>query len=84
MAYRSVVVAFDGSEGANAALASAVEIAWRDGAALTVVEATAEQIPSVVPGAPRQSPPENAGQRLHRDPARRPLRRAGRAAGLVP
>jgi nucleotide-binding universal stress UspA family protein len=70
MAYRNVVVAFDGSEGANAALSNAVEIAGRDGAALTVVEATAEQIPSVVPGAPRQSPPEKAEE------ARKELRQA--------
>lgn len=68
--YRNVVVAFDGSEGAKAALASAVEIAGRDGAALTVVEATAEQIPSIVPGSPRQAPPEEAER------ARKELRRA--------
>jgi nucleotide-binding universal stress UspA family protein len=70
VAYRNVVVAFDGSEGANAALAGAVEIAARDGAALTVVEATAEQMPSVVPGSPRQAPPEKAEE------ARKVLRQA--------
>jgi len=58
--YRNVVVAYDGSEGAKAALGTAVEIAGRDRAALTVVEATAEQIPSIVPGAPRQSSPDVA------------------------
>lgn len=68
--YRNVVVAYDGSEGARAALARAVEIAARDTAALTVVEATAEQMPSVVPGAPRQSPPETA------EKARKELRAA--------
>jgi nucleotide-binding universal stress UspA family protein len=70
VAYRNVVVAFDGSEGANAALAGAVEIAARDGAALTVVEATAEEMPSVVPGSPRQAPPEKA------EAARKELRQA--------
>ena len=68
--YRNVVVAFDGSEGAQAALERAVEVAARDGAALTVVEATREEIPSLVPGAPRQSPPEEAER------ARKELRRA--------
>ncbi len=68
--YRNVVVAYDGSEGAKAALAAAVEIASRDEAALTVVEATPEQIPSIVPGAPRQSPPDVA------EKARKELRRA--------
>jgi nucleotide-binding universal stress UspA family protein len=68
--YRNVVVAYDGSGGADAALARAVEIARRDEAALTVVEATAEQIPSLVPGAPRQAPPEAAAE------ARKELREA--------
>lgn len=68
--YRNVVVAYDGSGGADAALARAVEIARRDEAALTVVEATAEQIPSLVPGAPRQAPPEAASE------ARKELREA--------
>ena len=68
--YRNVVVAYDGSEGAKAALARAVEIATRDVSALTVVEATPERIPALVPGAPRQSPPEAAVK------ARRELRRA--------
>jgi nucleotide-binding universal stress UspA family protein len=68
--YRNVVVAYDGSEGARAALAKGVEIAARDGAALTVVEATSEQMPSVVPGSPRQSPPEQAER------ARKELRQA--------
>lgn len=68
--YRNVVVAYDGSEGAKAALARAVEIATRDDSALTVVEATPERIPALVPGAPRQSPPEAAAE------ARRELRRA--------
>jgi nucleotide-binding universal stress UspA family protein len=68
--YGNLVVAFDGSEGAKAALARAVEIARRDGAALTVVEATSEEMPSVVPGSPRQSPPEVAER------ARKELRQA--------
>ena len=68
--YRNVVVAYDGSEGAKAALARAVEIATRDDSALTVVEATPERIPALVPGARRQSPPEAAAE------ARRELRRA--------
>jgi nucleotide-binding universal stress UspA family protein len=68
--YRNVVVAYDGSEGAKAALARAVEIAGRDEAALTVVEATAEQIPSLAPGSPRQAPPEAAAD------ARKDLREA--------
>ena len=43
--YRNVVVAYDGSEGAKAALARAVEIATRDDSALTVVEATPRENP---------------------------------------
>lgn len=68
--YRNVVVAYDGGAGAKAALARAVAIARRDEAALTVVEATAEQIRSVVPGSPRQAPPEAAAE------ARKDLREA--------
>src|SRR5918995_92445 len=59
--YGNIVVAYDGSEGAKAALAKAVEIAAAEGAALTVVEATAEQTPALVPGAPRHTPPEEGG-----------------------
>jgi nucleotide-binding universal stress UspA family protein len=68
--YGNIVVAYDGSEGAKAALAKAVEIAAAEGAALTVVEATAEQTPALVPGAPRHTPPEEGAR------VRRELRRA--------
>jgi len=68
--YRNVVVAYDGGDGSRAALAKAAEIAARDEAALTVVEATSEQMPSVVPGSPTQSPPDKA------EDARKQLRQA--------
>ena len=55
--YRNIVVAYDGSEGAEAALARAVEIAGRDQAVLTVVEAVPEKLPALVPGAPRSADP---------------------------
>jgi nucleotide-binding universal stress UspA family protein len=60
--YTNIVVAFDGSEGAKAALARAVEIAGRDDAALTVVEATSEGVPGPVPGSPRHASPTEAAE----------------------
>jgi nucleotide-binding universal stress UspA family protein len=51
--YRNIVVGYDGSRGADAALARAAEIARPAGAALTVVEAVSESLPALVPGAPR-------------------------------
>ena len=68
--YRNVVIAYDGSEGARAALARAAEIAARDGASLTVVEAIGEKLPALVPGAPRGAAPKEAAE------ARRQLRSA--------
>lgn len=58
--YRNVVVAYDGSEGAKAALARAVEIAEAGHAALTVVEAVPEKLPAFVPGGPKGASPEVA------------------------
>lgn len=68
--YRNVVVAYDGSEGARAALERAVDIAGRDGAALTVVEAVPEKLPPIVPGAPHSTDPRRAAE------TRRELREA--------
>jgi nucleotide-binding universal stress UspA family protein len=57
-AYRNVVVAYDGSDGARAALARAAEIAARDDSALTLVEAVAGKVPSPAPGGPPLAKPE--------------------------
>ncbi len=56
--YTNVVVAYEGSEGARAALARAAEIAERDGASLTLVEAVAGKVPSPAPGGPPLAKPE--------------------------
>jgi nucleotide-binding universal stress UspA family protein len=68
--YRNVVVAYDGSEGAKAALARAAEVAGRDGASLTLVEAVAGKVPSPAPGGPPLAKPEKRAM------AREDLRRA--------
>lgn len=68
--YRNIVIAYDGSEGAKAALARAVEIAGRDGAALTVVESAGDSVRPLVPGAPRIANPKTAVE------GRKELRRA--------
>lgn len=68
--YRNLVIAYDGTDGAKAALERAAEIAARDGAALTVVEAVSEGVPALVPGAPRSPKPEEAAS------TREELRRA--------
>jgi nucleotide-binding universal stress UspA family protein len=60
--YRNVIVAYDDSEGAKAALERAVEIAARDGASLTLVEALAESHPALVPGGPRSTGPKEAAE----------------------
>lgn len=52
------MVAFDGSDGAKAALARAAEIAGTDGASLTLVEAVAGKLPSLAPGGPPMAKPE--------------------------
>jgi len=57
--YRNVVVAYDGNEGAKAALARAAEVAERDGASLTVMEAVAGKVPSPAPGVPRWPSPRS-------------------------
>jgi nucleotide-binding universal stress UspA family protein len=54
--YRNVLVAFDGSDGAKAALSRAAKIAQRDDAAITVVESVGRGIPALVPGGPRLAP----------------------------
>jgi nucleotide-binding universal stress UspA family protein len=56
--YRNVVIAYDGSEGAKAALRQAAEIAARDGASLTLVEAVAGRVSSPAPGGPPLAKPE--------------------------
>lgn len=56
--YRNVVVAYDGSAGAKAALARAAGIAGRDGSSLTLVEAVGGRVPSLAPGAPPLPKPE--------------------------
>ncbi|HSD25268.1 MAG TPA: universal stress protein [Solirubrobacterales bacterium] len=68
--YRNVVVAYDGSEGAKAALARAAEIVARDGSALTLVEAVAGKVPSPAPGGPPLAKPEKRAM------AREDLKRA--------
>jgi nucleotide-binding universal stress UspA family protein len=68
--YRNIVIAYDGTDGAKAALARAVEIAGGEGAALTVVEAVPEKLPALVPGAPRSADPQAAAK------TRRELRQA--------
>jgi nucleotide-binding universal stress UspA family protein len=60
--YRNIVIAYDGSDGAKAALEKAVEIAHRDGAALTVVESVPEKLPALVPGAPHSTDPTKAAE----------------------
>jgi nucleotide-binding universal stress UspA family protein len=52
------VVAYDGSEGAKAALAPAAELADGDGSSLTLVEAVAGKAPSPPPGGPPLAKPE--------------------------
>lgn len=68
--YTNIVVAYDDSEGAKAALARAADIASRDGAALTVVESVSDSVPSAVPGGPRQAAPQRGAE------VRRQLREA--------
>ena len=56
--YRNVVIAYDGSDGAKAALARAAEVAGRGGASLTLVEAVSGKVPSLAPGGPPLPKPE--------------------------
>jgi nucleotide-binding universal stress UspA family protein len=56
--YRNLVIAYDGSDGAKAALARAAEIAKRDGSSLTLVEAVSGKVPSPAPGGPPLAKPE--------------------------
>ena len=60
--YRNVIVAYDGSEGARAALQRGAEVAKRDGSSLTLVEAVEDSIPALFPGAPRTAGPETAAE----------------------
>lgn len=60
--YRNVIVAYDDSEGAKAALERAAEIAGCDGASLTLVEAVAKSHPALVPGDPRSTGPKKAAE----------------------
>jgi nucleotide-binding universal stress UspA family protein len=68
--YRNLIVAYDESEGAKTALARAAEIARRDGAALTIIEAVGDKLPALVPGAPPAASAEAAAR------ARRQLKQA--------
>lgn len=68
--YRNVVIAYDGSDGAKAALSRAAEIASGDGASLTVVEAVSGKVPSLAPGGPPMAKAEKRAM------AREDLRRA--------
>ena len=55
--YTNIVTAYDGSDGAKAALARAAELA-SEGASLTIVEAVAGKVPSPAPGGPPLAKPE--------------------------
>jgi len=66
--YGNIVVAYDTSDGAKAALAKAAELASA-GASLTVVEAVAGKVPSPAPGGPPLAKPEKramAREELHK------------------
>jgi nucleotide-binding universal stress UspA family protein len=64
--YRNIVIAYDGSDGAKAALARAAKLAARDDAALTMVESVGEKLPALVPGAPPMARhPEEAAAARH-------------------
>ena len=56
--YRTIVTAYDGSDGAKAALARAAELAAHDGASLTLVEAVSGKVPSPASGGPPLAKPE--------------------------
>jgi nucleotide-binding universal stress UspA family protein len=57
--YRNIVTAYDGSDGAKAALGRAAALASRDGASLTLVEAVSGgKVPSPAPGGPPLPTPE--------------------------
>lgn len=56
--YRNVVIAYDGSEGARAALERAAAVAGEEGSSLTLVEAVGGGLPSPAPGAPPLPKPE--------------------------
>ena len=56
--YKNIVIAYDGSEGAKAALARAAEAAERGSASLTLVEAVSGKVPSPAPGGPPLAKPE--------------------------
>ena len=55
--YRIIVIAYDGSDGAKAALARAAEVS-EHGASLTMVEAVAGKVPSPAPCGPPLAKPE--------------------------
>ncbi len=56
--YRIIVTAYDGSDGAKAALARAAQLASHDGASLTLVEAVSGKVPSPAPGGAPLAKPE--------------------------
>jgi nucleotide-binding universal stress UspA family protein len=68
-AYRNVVVAYDGTDGARAALARAAAVADTEGASLTLVHATmgrAEALmPEPVPRPSRHPDPESTAEARH-------------------
>ena len=82
--YRNVVVAYDGSDGARAALARAAEIADKDDSSLTLVEAVPGKVPSPAPGGPPLAKPERRA--MVRDDLNRAIETLSRdllAAGWV-
>lgn len=56
--YRNIVTAYDGSDGAKAALERAAGLASDHGASLTLVEAVSGKVPSPAPGGPPLPKPE--------------------------
>ena len=82
--YRNVVVAYDASDGARAALARAAEIADKDDSSLTLVEAVPGKVPSPAPGGPPLAKPERRA--MVRDDLNRAIETLSRdllAAGWV-
>jgi nucleotide-binding universal stress UspA family protein len=62
--YRNVVTAYDGSEGAKAALEVAARLAATDGASLTLVHSVARPV-GMDPPIPRQPDPEQVAEGRH-------------------
>ncbi len=63
--YRNIVVAYDGSEGARAALWRASEIATAEGATLTLAQSVDETTAAPIPGGRRGAKVEAAAEVRH-------------------